>query len=274
MNPAERQPLLWRLAVLLPSLVETEPVARALVLQVRRLVSDSLQHLAQACAAELPAAEAGMLQAALRGLPEPDLLLPLLGAAITPAVLLRLELPDRASPAEATLSEASLAEAMLLHPDLSVREQTLDALTGCSRGSEPLAAACQAWAGRTLASVLSRLSSVSHATRLALQERVLGDARERPGDAPPSPGPAVSLRQALLQADDRACCLILSERAGVAMGLTEAAAAQRDARTLLSLCGKAGCTPEETLAVQVQLGRIRPDRALPPVPEADAVAGC
>ena len=266
MNPAEKQPLPSRLASLLPSLVDPEPVARALVLHVRRLVSESLQHLAQGCAAELPAAQAGVLQASLRDLPEPDLLLPLLGGAITPAVLLRLELPN----------QAALAEAMLVHPDLSVREQTLDALAGCTQDCEPLAMACQAWAKRTLMSILDRLSGVSHAARLSLREHVLGDAREQPIEASPPPGGLVSLEQALSQADDRVCCLILSERAGVAAALTEAAIAHRDARTLLLLCRKAGCTATRRADRQFFLGRIRPDQALRAAPgqEAGAVEGC
>ncbi len=200
----------------------------------------------------------------MRELPEPDLLLPLLGTAITPAVLLCLELPGK----------EALAEAMLVHPEVSVREQTLDALGGDTAGCEPLAQACQAWARRTLVSVLGRLSGVSHAARLSLQERLLGDAGELFADALPSAGCVPSLEQALLHAEDRVCCQILAERAGVAPTSIETAMAQRDARTLLLFCRKAGCTAAQTLAVQVRLGRIRPDRALraaPVLQSADAL---
>ncbi len=48
----------------------------------------------------------------------------------------------------------------------------------------------------------------------------------------------------------------------MALDVAEAAIGLRDRKMLLSLCWKAGCDPAETVAVQVQLGRIPPDQVL------------
>ena len=145
---------------------------------------------------------------------------------------------------------------LLAHPDPQLRERTLDALQASEPGGAALRAACASWSRRMLMGELGRIPAFDHVGRLRLQEELTIPLGDRINDAP------TSLGAALQAAAHRSATAILAARAGVALDVAEAAIGLRDRKMLLSLCWKAGCDAAETLAVQLQLGRIAPDQAL------------
>jgi hypothetical protein len=255
--PVIVHPLSAPVAALLPS---ADPgmrdlVAQALASQVRRLALESWANLLRHCAESLPEDPAAALGAAAREGPEPDLLMTRLDGVITPGLLLSLPIADR----------TALEAALLAHGDAQVREQTLDALHQPGTGCEPLRGACTAWSMRMLVAELGRVPGLSHSNRLRLQDQLLALARG--GDGPSDRTETRTLREALRGGTDRLALEILAERAGLKPESAETAAALRDPRMLAALCWRAGCDPEETVAVQVQLGRIPPDQVMHPDPD-------
>ncbi len=241
-------PLGERLVMLLPDADAAwrAAVAATLTEHVRLLVLQGWRALVQQAAGCLAPAAAAALQVAARRVPEPDLLLARLAGVIDPGMLLSLPVADR----------ARLTRTLLAHPDPQLRERTLDALQAPKPGAAALRAACSAWARRMLVAELGRMAALNHVDRLRLQDELTVAAGGRTVDSPPS------LAAALQAASHRSATAILATRAGVALDVAEAAIGLRDRKMLLSLCWKAGCDAAETLAVQVQLGRIAPDQAL------------
>ena len=241
-------PLSERLRLLLPGADAAlrAAVARLLTEHVRLQVLQSWHALVQQVAACLSPVSAAALRTAVWQAPEPDLLLARLGDAVDPGALLSLPTAER----------GRLTRILLAHPDPQLRERTLDALHASEPGGAALRAACGAWSRRMLVAELGRIPALNHVDRLRLQEELTVSAGDGISDAP------TSLGAALQAAAHRSATAILAARAGVALDVAEAAIGLRDRKMLLSLCWKAGCDAAETLAVQVQLGRIAPDQVL------------
>ncbi len=241
-------PLGERLRMLLPGADAAlrATLAQLLTEHVRLQLLQSWHALLQHVAASLTPAGAAALRAATWRVPEPGLLLARLEDAIDPGVLLAVPVVNR----------AGLTRTLLGHPDAQLRERTLDALQQPAAAGAALRAACDAWSRRILVAELGRIAALNHVDRLRLQEELTAASGDRTADA------SSNLTTALQAAAHRGATAILAARAGVALDVAEAAIALRDRKMLLSLCWKAGCDAAETLAVQVQLGRIPPDRAL------------
>jgi hypothetical protein len=251
-------PLSGIIAALLPGsdAENRERVAEALAGHVRQRVEESWTTLLRRCTENLPDGSAAALRTAACEAPEPDLLMSRLDGVITPGVLLSLPLADR----------AAIEAILLAHEEAQVREQTLDALSEPGAGCAPLGCACAAWSMRMLIAELGRVRGLSHSDRLALQDQMLAWGEELPGGLPGRLEPQ-TLRDALRSGTDRRAVAILAERARVKLHAAELAASLHDPKLLASLCWRAGCDPEETFAVQVQLGRIPPDQVLHPDPD-------
>ena len=256
-------PLAARLHALLPGADGPlrERVLQALVEHVRLLMLESWTGLVERCAGRLdagpsaPSATALVRSIASR-MPEPDLLLLRLDPFVTPALLLALPSADR----------PALRAALLAHPRVHLREQTLDALRqGRHREDHPgdradaaLVRACAAWSRRMLIAELGHLPALCHTDRLALQDELLDGGT----DAPRDEAEIYGLGEALAASANRRATAILAERAGVSLDVAEVAIALRDPKMLLALCWHAGCDAAEVVAVQVQLGRIPPNQVL------------
>ena len=219
---------------------------------VQELVHRNWVEQVQACADHCPRVAAA-LHLAMSHAPDSGLFLASLGSLITPALLLSLPFHDR--PALITI--------LLGHPDMQLREQALDVLGGHSLDCGPLHDACAAWSRRRLVAGLNHLTAINDADRLALQKMLSAGGhamQEQPAQA--RPVQARSLGEMLEAASNRQATIILGMRAGVALDIVETALGLRDPAMLVALCWKAGCDPAETLAVQIQLGRIPPDRVM------------
>ncbi len=246
-------PLGERLRTLLPG---TDAAWRATVAQkltehVRLQVLQSWHGLVQQVAGCLAPSSAAALRAAAWRVPEPDLLLARLDGVIDPGALLSLPIAEH----------GRLTRALLANPEPQLRERTLDALQaaasgGAAPGGAALRAACSAWSRRMLMAELGRIPALNHVDRLRLQEELAVPAADTIPDSPPG------LTAALQAAAHRSATAILAARAGVALDVAEAAIGLRDRKMLLSLCWKADCDAAETVAVQVQLGRVAPDQVL------------
>ncbi len=225
-----------------------EPIAQALEQLLQELPARCWTTLLSDCASILAGDAASALRAAATAMPDTTQLRSRLPALVSPSVL--LDLPG--------LDRAEIIAVLLSHPDLATREQTLDALGRPAEVGDALTGACAAWSRRMLIAGLGELDTIPHTDRLKLQEQLLAEALETVAE-PPRPD---SLAVALRQADDDAAALILAERAETAPATMQTAMRRRDGRMLLTLCRQADCTAPETLAVLVQLGRLRPDDAL------------
>ena len=241
-------PLAGRLRTLLPGADAAwrATVAHLLTEHVRLQVLQSWHGLVQQVAGCLAPTGAAALRAVAWRVPEPEPLLSRLGGVIDPGTLLSLPMVDR----------DRLTRVLLAHPDPQLRECTLDALQASEPGGAALRAACGTWSRRMLMAELGRMPALNHVDRLRLQEELTVSAADGISD------PATSLGAALQAAAHRSATAILATRAGVALDVAEAAIGLRDRKMLLSLCWKAGGDAAETLAVQVQLGRIAPDQVL------------
>ena len=238
------------LSALLPGCDKTrqDRIAQALTEHIGKLVACCWSNLLGSCACLLPQEAAKLLDTAACAPPHTGSLLPLLYDLVTPALLLSLE----------TAESGAVADAMLGHEELCVKERTLDTLLPGVHGSEALIAVCEDWSRRMLTAWLDRLDCLSHSQRLSLREWLVAGA-EKPG---PERMRAGDLREALRLAADGQASRILAERAGIVPAIVDAAALRHDAKLLVSLCWSAGCDASETIAVQIQLGRVRPDAVL------------
>ena len=256
---------LARIATLLPSLDDARraPVAEAVALHVDAQIRTCWETLLDDCAGALPAEIFAALRTTIGGPPDTAALLARLAALITPATLLRA----------ATSDSPRLIHDLLSHPDAAQRERAVDALAHHHDSDTEFVRALDSWSRRLLLFALDGARMLSHSERMRLRERLVAERLEI-GTAPPScyvphdlsesrdlPG---GLRAALGEAADDRAAMILAARAEVPHGLVKAAMRRRDAGMLLSICWRAGCDPEETLAVQIQLGRIKPSDAWHP----------
>ncbi|WP_428375832.1 hypothetical protein [Lichenicoccus sp.] len=238
-------------------------LAGAIEASLLRLVAGTWSALVESCAVVLAPGSAEALRVAAASLPGTELLLPRLAAALSPATLLGLPMPDGAR------GRSAMAATLLAQPSPQHREQVLDALQA-GTDTASLGGICTSWARRMLVATLGSIDALSQQDRLALQERLLALRRDASGPhaarLAPQDGeagdPDGDLGEALSAASHRRASRILAARAGVPPAMVETAITRRDREGLLALCRAAGAGPEETMALQIQLARICPSQTL------------
>ena len=246
---------LARIATLLPSLDDARraSIAEAVALHVDAQIRTCWETLLDDCAGVLPAEVFATLRTTIGGPPDTAALLARVAALITAATLLRA----------ATSDNPRLIHDLVSHPDPAQRERAVDALTCHPDSDTEFVCALDSWSRRMLLFAVDSARMLSHSDRMRLRERLVAERLET-NTAPSSCDLPGDLRAALGDAADDRAAMILAARAEVPPGLVKTAMRRRDAGMLLSICWKAGCGPEETLAVQIQLGRIKPRDALHP----------
>ena len=258
LHPSTQWPAI-QLAPLLPNLDDARraPIAEALALHVDARITTCWKALLDDCASVLTAGAFATLRATLGSPPDTAALLARLAVLITPATLLRIAIPDM----------PRLIHELASHPDPVQRERAVEALACHPDGDADILGAIDSWSRRMLLATLDSARALSHSERMRLRER-LAAGRGETGAPPPSCDPTGDLQTALREAADGCAAMILATRAELTPRLVKTAMHRRDAGMLLSICWKAGCDHEETRAVQIQLGRIKPEDAWHPAAES------
>ncbi|WP_428391272.1 hypothetical protein [Lichenicoccus sp.] len=241
-----------RLATLLPNLDDARraSIAEALAVHVEARIATRWKALLDDCASVISANAFAALRTTVGSPPDTAPLLTRLAMLITPATLLRIATPDL----------PRLIHELASHPEPAQRERAVEALACHPDRDADVEGAIDTWSRRMLLAGLDGARALSHSERVRLRERLAAECGST-DTPPPSCDPTGDLQGALRAASDDRAAMILAMRADVPPRLLKTAMHRRDAGMLLSICWKAGCDPEETLGVQIQLGRIKPGDA-------------